>query len=147
MQDFEFIREFGKIKISDCCKSVKVDMSNIYNKKTYVYIYIIMLYIFIYKCSVFFIIADCALFNFPSLLLSLLLFLPSFSFPFTFLLSTLDGSIKYNSQFNNSKGIRSLNQQFVIDQLTKKVNITQDIPNRNFNIKMSTLKLEVIVIF
>ena len=34
MKDFEFIREFGKIKISDCCKSVKVDMSNIYNKKT-----------------------------------------------------------------------------------------------------------------
>lgn len=34
MKDFDFIREFGKIKISDCCKSVKVDMSNIYNKKT-----------------------------------------------------------------------------------------------------------------
>lgn len=34
MKDFEFIREFGKIKITDCCKSVKVDMSNIYNKKT-----------------------------------------------------------------------------------------------------------------
>ena len=34
MKDFDFIREFGKIKITDCCKSVKVDISNIYNKKT-----------------------------------------------------------------------------------------------------------------
>lgn len=34
MKDFEFIREFGKIKISDCCKTVKVDVANLYNKKT-----------------------------------------------------------------------------------------------------------------
>ena len=34
MQDFEFIREFGKISVSDCCKVNKVNISNIYNKKT-----------------------------------------------------------------------------------------------------------------
>jgi len=34
MQDFEFIREFGKISVKECCKTVKVDMSNLYNKKT-----------------------------------------------------------------------------------------------------------------
>lgn len=34
MKDFEYIREFGKIKITDCCKNVNVDVSNIYNKKT-----------------------------------------------------------------------------------------------------------------
>ena len=34
MQDFEFIREFGKISVKECCRTVKVDMSNIYNKKT-----------------------------------------------------------------------------------------------------------------
>ena len=34
MKDFDFIREFGKIKITDCCKSVKVDVANLYNKKT-----------------------------------------------------------------------------------------------------------------
>lgn len=34
MKDFEYIREFGKISIKDCCKSVKVDVANLYNKKT-----------------------------------------------------------------------------------------------------------------
>lgn len=34
MKDFEYIREFGKISIKDCCKTVNVDVSNIYNKKT-----------------------------------------------------------------------------------------------------------------
>lgn len=34
MQDFEFIREFGKISVSDCCKANNVNISNIYNRRT-----------------------------------------------------------------------------------------------------------------
>lgn len=34
MNDFEYIREFAKISVSNCCKVNNVNMSNIYNKKT-----------------------------------------------------------------------------------------------------------------
>lgn len=34
MNDFEYIREFGKISVSNCCKVNNVSMSNIYNKRT-----------------------------------------------------------------------------------------------------------------
>lgn len=34
MNDFDFIRNFGKIKISDCCKTCGVQQSNLYLGKT-----------------------------------------------------------------------------------------------------------------
>jgi uncharacterized metal-binding protein len=34
MNDFDFIRNFGKIKISDCCKICGVQQSNLYLGKT-----------------------------------------------------------------------------------------------------------------
>lgn len=34
MEDFEYIREFARISVNDCCKKVKVSMPNIYNRKT-----------------------------------------------------------------------------------------------------------------
>lgn len=34
MDDFNYIREFAKISVNDCCKKVKANMSNIYNRKT-----------------------------------------------------------------------------------------------------------------
>ena len=49
--------------------------------------------------------------------------------------STMDGSFKCNNsnQFNNN-GTQCSKEQFVINQLNKKVNTSQDISNQNLNV-------------
>lgn len=34
MNDYDFIKNFSKISVTSCCKSVKVDTGNIFNRKT-----------------------------------------------------------------------------------------------------------------
>jgi hypothetical protein len=50
--------------------------------------------------------------------------------------STMDGSFKCNNnnQFNNNNEAQCLKEQFVIDQLNKKVNTSQDISIQNLNV-------------